>query len=269
MQAAHRLLARVAAFGVRHAADLVEAYFLRDRLLVDFRSESRPARQDPRELEGIGIRRIRTGLHQARSNGLDVIHGRGHLKEERRHVIRPRHLDGPSMCRAFHDVIGGVRNGKAGRAHHRDGMRAGNPQHGRVLRAIRGAGEPRWHGALQDQQRAFAALGRNGVPHARSQARRPAVHDDHSFGREQRAIDERAVARLLEIVRQQALKAGDGALRRPGEIDDADVGARDDRAGPQAVDDLGGHGVLRQPRHRRGWSAGEDVAHKWASSVAL
>ena len=139
-----------------------------------------------------------------------MLGGDGDLKDERRDVTRARYLEGHVAGRVLHDAIRGVRDGQARRSHDRDGMGSGQPQHGRVIRAIRRPREPGRHGALQDDQRALAPVGRNGVPHARSQSRRPAVHDDHPFGREQRTVHERAVPRLLEVVRQEALEAGDG-----------------------------------------------------------
>src|ERR1051325_10489756 len=51
VQPAHRLLTGITSLCVRHAADFVESHFLRNRLLIDFSAESRPARENARELE--------------------------------------------------------------------------------------------------------------------------------------------------------------------------------------------------------------------------
>src|SRR5437773_934089 len=50
VQPRDRLLPGVAAFRVRHAADLVEAHFLGDGLLVHFGTQTRPAREDAAQL---------------------------------------------------------------------------------------------------------------------------------------------------------------------------------------------------------------------------
>ena len=122
VEPAYRFLACVAALGVRHAADFVEAHFLGKRLFVDFRGESGPARENAGELERIGIRGVRAGLDQPRSDLLCVLGGDGDLKDERRDVTRARYLEGHVAGRVLHDAIRGVRDGQARRSHDRDGM---------------------------------------------------------------------------------------------------------------------------------------------------
>ena len=87
------------------------------------------------------------------------------------------------------------------------------------------------------RERAGEQLLRGGVSVRRDDEREavalaqdPGVHHDHPLGREQRAVDQAPVARLLEIVGEQALQAGEGA--RPRDAHDGGRGG-DDR-GPVA-----------------------------------
>ena len=151
-------------------------------------------------------------------------------------------------------------------------MRTRDTQDCGLAGAIGGPGEPGRHRALQDGQRTLPAFQGHGEAHARSKACGPAVHDDHTFWREQRAVHEGSVTRLLDVARQQSLEAGDSPLiirpPRTGEIDGCDIGGRHDRTRAQLIDDFRGHGVALEARHGGGRGAGKDVAHSAASSLA-
>ena len=268
VQPAHRLLARITPLGVGDAADFIQPHFLRNRLLIDFRSESRPSRQNPRQLQRLRAGGVGPGIDQAPLDGCDAVGGCRDLKNEGRQVAAPRHLEGQLGCRAFQHTIRCVRNRDGGGAHDRHGVRPCYAQYGGFFGAIGRPCEPRRNGALQNLQCALTALGRHRVPNSRSEAGSPAVHDHHPLGREQRAVHERPVAGLLDVVGEQALKAGDGAGTGSCQLDDCDVGAGDDRTGAQLIDDFRGHRIRLEARDRGRWSSRKDVAHRSASSAA-
>src|SRR5258705_6039858 len=143
-------------------------------------------------------------------------------------------------------------------------MRACHAQHGGVVAPIYGAGEARRHGAEQDPGGALASLARDGETHARAEPRRPAVHDDHAFWREQRAVHEGAVARLFDVAREEALERGECAGTR--EIENSDTRGRDDRTGAQPVHDLDRHVSWIEPRNDGRRGGRERLAH---ASVSL
>ena len=184
-------------------------------------------------------------------------------------IAGPRDLDRRTTHRSFDGVIRPLRDRDACRAHHRNGVRPRDTQHRGFVRTIGGPREPRRDRALQDQHRALTTLCRHGEADPRPGARRPAIDHDHSFGSEQRAVDECAIARVLDIAGEQALQAGDRALSRSRQLNRADLGRRHDSTGAQLIDDFRGHRVPLEPRHRGARRAGKDIAHRPASSPAL
>ena len=160
-------------------------------------------------------------------------------------------------------------HGEAGGSHDRRRVRAGNAQHHHGFGLIGGARQTRRHGPLQDRQRALTPFQRHGEAHARTKACGPAIHDDHAFGREQRAVDECSVARVFNVAGEQALETGHRSRAGAGEIDDSGLGRRHDRPRAQLIDDLGRHLVVLEAHDCGSRCRGKRVGHSAASSAAL
>src|SRR6266699_3379551 len=177
MQAAHRLLAGIAALGIRHATDFIEAHFLRDRFLVDLRAEPRPPREDARQLQRLRRGVMRAGRTQPCAHRVALVRCETDLEDEGRlrRIAGPRDLYRHTTHRSFDGVARPLRDRDACRAHHRNGVRPRDTQHRGFVRTIGGPREPRRDRALQDQHRALATLRRHGEPHPRPRARRPAI----------------------------------------------------------------------------------------------
>jgi len=86
------LLTGVAPFRIRHAADLVESDFLRDRLLVHLGTETRPPGQHAEQLEGRRPRGDRASDPQPVCQERRDRGGSGDLENKRRPVAGPRGL---------------------------------------------------------------------------------------------------------------------------------------------------------------------------------
>ena len=224
----HRLLARVAALGVGDAPDLVVPHFLRKGPLVDLGAERGPA---PRAAARRGGRPPRPATAPAvtsraiagstagasptarATNGADL--GRqGHrhraqVAADRGHPAR--------RFRAAYARLG----------QHLEPVRAEQPGHGRLAGEIGRPGEAR-------RQRAGEELDHGPMPAERHDEREavalpehPGVHHDHPLGREQRAVHQAPVARLLEIVGEKPLQARQRA--RPGDPENGRGGGDDGR----------------------------------------
>src|SRR5207245_8480464 len=98
-----------------------------------------------------------------------------------------------------------------------EGPRAREAIDSDVGRTVAHACEPRRHGMREDAERAFTPFRGYGVAHRRAESPGPTVHDDHPLGREQRAVHEGAVARLLAVVRGQPPDAPDDPWPRDRE----------------------------------------------------
>ena len=166
VQAADCFLAGVAALRVRDTADLIEAQLLRDRLLVDFRGESRPPREDPRQLQCRRLAWMRTTAHQPLYHGIAIVRSDRDLKQEGRRLGRAGDFKRYLADGRFEDAIRTMRHRQAGGSHHCRGVCAGDSQDRHVFGAIRRARESRRHRPLQDRQRAVAPFRRHGEAEA-------------------------------------------------------------------------------------------------------
>ena len=162
-----------------------------------------PPRQDAHELERGGIRHEGARGGEAVRERLRFGGGNRDLQGERRALGRMCHL-AARVERRHHAPRG---RGERERRGLGDAERArpGEPVDGDVAGLVEDVGETRRHRAREDGQRALAGFVRHGEGHRRAEPSSPAIHQDHPFRREQRAVQERAVSRVLEVVREQSL----------------------------------------------------------------
>ncbi len=160
-------------------------------------------------------RRART--HQLRDQRLHRRREAHRQRHERRRLRGQRHRHGTQLPADRHHPRRRLRRPDARLGQHLEAVPAQQPGDGGLAAQVGRAGEA-------GRELAGEQLGRRGAPGRRHDQREhvalpedPGVDDDHPLGREQRAVDQAAVAGLLEVVREQPLQAGERA--RPGDAE--------------------------------------------------